>query len=106
MAKLSRDDVLHLARLSRLHLSNDEIVQFQKEISDILEYVEQLQGVDLTGIEPTYQVSGLKNVMRKDTPDPENPYAKKVYSANQKELLKNVPAKEDDGHIKVKRVLK
>jgi aspartyl-tRNA(Asn)/glutamyl-tRNA(Gln) amidotransferase subunit C len=96
MAKLSRDDVLKLARLSRLHLTDEEIAQFTDEISAILGYVEQLQKVDLKGVEPTYQVTGLKNVMRPDEI--------KDYGVSPEELLKNAPATEK-GHIKVKRML-
>jgi aspartyl-tRNA(Asn)/glutamyl-tRNA(Gln) amidotransferase subunit C len=96
MANLSKDDVLHLAKLARLHLTDEEIEQFQGEISAILGYVEQLQNVDLGGLEPTYQVTGLTNVMR---PDQEIDYG-----ASPEELLKNAPATED-GQIKVKRML-
>ena len=96
MAKLTRDDILHLAKLARLHLSDEEISQFQDEISAILQYVEQLHDVNLEGVKPTYQVTGLKNVMR---PDEEIDYG-----ASPEELLKNAPATED-GHIKVKRIL-
>jgi aspartyl-tRNA(Asn)/glutamyl-tRNA(Gln) amidotransferase subunit C len=96
MAKLTRDDVLKLARLARLHLSDEEIEQFQAEIGSILEYVEQLQNVDLAGLEPTYQVTGLKNVMRPDEIID--------YGVTPQELLKNAPATED-GHIKVRRML-
>ena len=96
MAKLSRDDVLKLARLARLHLTDEEVDQFATEISAILQYVEQLQGLDLTGIEPTYQVTGLTNVMR---PDKEMDYG-----ATPAELLKNAPATEGS-QIKVKRML-
>lgn len=96
MAKLSRDDVLKLARLSRLELTEAEIEQFRGELSDILEYVEQLQKVDTKGLKPTYQVTGLSSVMRKD--EVVN------YGASPKELLKNVPST-IGGQIKVKRVL-
>lgn len=96
MAKLTHEDVLKLAKLARLHLSEQEIEQFQKEISAILGYVEQLQSVDLDDLEPTYQVTGLKNVMRPDT--------EVNYGATPEELLNNAPATED-GHIKVKRIL-
>lgn len=96
MAKLSRDDVLKLARLSRLHLTDEEIEQFTKEISAILGYVEQLQSVDLKDLKPTNQVTGLTNVLRPDEV--------KSYGATQKDLLKNLPA-EHKGHIKVKRML-
>ncbi len=96
MAKLSREDVLKLAALARLHLTDEEIEQFQTEISTILGYVEQLQSVELGDLEPTYQVTGLVNVMR---PDEEIDYG-----ATSEDLLKNAPATEN-GHIKVKRVI-
>lgn len=96
MAKLSREDVLKLARLSRLHLSDEEIDQFTDEISAILGYVEQLQNVNLKDIKPTNQVTGLTNVMRPDEV--------KDYGATPKELLKNAPSTEGS-HIKVKRML-
>lgn len=96
MAKLNRDDVLKLARLARLHLNNDEVDRFQKEIGAILGYVEQLQKVDLDKLESTSQVTGLKNVMRPD----EN----RDYGATPEDLLKNAPATEE-GQIKVQRIL-
>lgn len=94
--KLSKEDVLKLARLSRLRLSDEEIEQFGAEISEILGYVEQLSAVDTKGLEPTSQVTGLTNVMR---PDEEIDYG-----ADQAELLKNAPAQEKK-QFKVKRVL-
>ncbi len=96
MAKLNRNDILKLAKLARLELSEGEIEQFRSEISEILGYVEQLQSVDSAKLEPTYQVTGLKNVTRPDKPV--------NYGTNQKDLLKNVPAL-DGNYIKVKRVL-
>ena len=96
MAELTRNDVLKLARLARLQLTEDEVEQFTAEISAILEYVEQLQSVDLEGVEPTNQVTGLKNVMRPDVLE--------NYGYTHDELLKNLPAKEGR-HIKVKRML-
>jgi aspartyl-tRNA(Asn)/glutamyl-tRNA(Gln) amidotransferase subunit C len=96
MAKLSRDDVLKLAALARISLSDDEVDAFADELSAILGYVEQLGGVDVTGLEPTNQVTGLTNVMRPDevidygyTPD---------------KLLQNVPAVEKN-QLKVKRMI-
>ncbi len=93
---LTREDVLKLARLARLDLSDEEVEQFTGELTSILGYVEQLQDVDVDDLEPTYQVTGLKNVTRKDEI--------KDYGADQAALLKNAPAIEN-GHIKVKRVL-
>jgi aspartyl-tRNA(Asn)/glutamyl-tRNA(Gln) amidotransferase subunit C len=96
MADLTRDDVLKLARLSRLDLTDEEIEQYSKELTAILKYVEQLQAVDVTGLEPTNQVTGLTNVTRKDEVI--------NYGYAPKELLKNVPEVLDD-HIKVKRMI-
>ena len=69
MTQISRDDVLHLAQLSSLQLGDDEIDALQADIGNILGYVEQLGELDTTGVEPTYQVTGLTNVWRQDEID-------------------------------------
>lgn len=66
MADLTRDDVLKLARLARLTLTDEEVEQYRAQLSEILKYVEQLQNADVAGLEPTSQVTGLKNVTRDD----------------------------------------
>lgn len=96
MSKITREDVLKLAKLSRLTLTEQEVDQFTEEIAAILAYVEQLQEVDVKNVDPTYQVTGLKNVMRKDV--------EKSYGPDAKALLKNAPATEKD-HFKVKRMV-
>lgn len=96
MSKLSRDDILNLARLSRLKLSDQEVEQFREELSAILDYVEQLERVDVTGLEPTYQLTGLKNVMRKDE--------ERDYGYNPEDLLNGAPDVQN-GQFKVRRVL-
>ena len=96
MSKLSRDAVLKLAQLSRIKLTDEEIERFREELSSILDYVEVLDKVDTKGLEPTYQVTGLRNVMRRDEV--------KDYQVKPKELMKNAPAVEKN-QFKVKRVL-
>jgi aspartyl-tRNA(Asn)/glutamyl-tRNA(Gln) amidotransferase subunit C len=96
MTKISRDEILKLAKLSKLRLSEDEIVEYQKELSEILEYVSQLSKVDTKNLRPTSQVTGLENVTRKDEIID--------YGVTPAELLKNAPATKDN-QIKVKRVL-
>jgi len=96
MAKLTRDDVLHLAQLARISLSDDEVTEFSEELSAILQYVEQLSSVDVSGLEPTNQVTGLTNVMREDIV--------KDYGYKPLDLLKNVP-KTQDNMLKVKRMI-
>lgn len=96
MAQLTRDDVLKLARLARLDLTDAEIEEFSKELTDVLQYVERLKNVDVEGLKPTSQVTGLKNVMRDDTVAD--------YGVSQEDLLRNVPQTQD-GLIKVKRMI-
>lgn len=67
MTALSRDDVQHLAQLSSLQLTDDELTSLQTDIGNILGYIEQLGELDTTGVEPTYQVTGLENVWRDDS---------------------------------------
>ena len=66
MTKISAADVKRLARLCRLKLSDQEVDKYQTELSSILNYVEILQSVDVSGLEPTSQVTGLHNVVRPD----------------------------------------
>jgi len=96
MSKLTREDVLKLAQLAKLELTEEEQKKFLSEISEILGYVEQLQSVEVDDLEPTYQVNGLSNVSRKDEI--------RDYGIDRQALLKNLPA-EENGQIKVKRVL-
>ena len=96
MATLSRDDVLKLARLARISLSDAEVDEFSGELSAILQYVEQLSSVDVEGLKPTNQVTGLTNVMRTDEVID--------YGYAPADLLKNVPAVENN-QLKVKRMI-
>jgi aspartyl-tRNA(Asn)/glutamyl-tRNA(Gln) amidotransferase subunit C len=96
MAQLTRDYILKLARLARLDLSEEEITEYSSELSEILQYVEMLQQVDVSGLAPTDQVTGLTNVTRRDEIVD--------YGYQVSDLLQNVPAVEND-HIKVKRMI-
>lgn len=98
MADLSRDDVLKLAQLARLRLSDDEVSTYQKELAEILGYVELLDSVEVEGLEPTSQVTGLTNVTRADE---EIDYGYKAL-----DLLQNVPhGRVEKNLIKVKRMI-
>ena len=96
MGNLTRNDILKLASLSRLALTDDEVDEFTAEISEILGYVEQLQQVDIEGVAPTNQVTGLTNITRDD---------KLIdYGYKPEDLLKNVPETEGN-QLKVKRMI-
>lgn len=96
MTKFTRDDVLKLARLARIDLNEEEVEKFAGEFSSILDYVEQLQSVQVDGLEPTTQVTGLTNVTRKDEIVD--------YGYAPHDLLKNVPNVKDD-QIQAKRMI-
>lgn len=63
----------HVARLARLGLSEAELARMQHELSAILEYVDQVQELDLAGVAPTTHAIPLANVLRDDTPVPSLP---------------------------------
>ncbi len=96
MAQLTREDVLKLARLARIDLTESEADDFTSEFSAILKYVEQLQSVDVSGMEPTSQVTGLVNVTRPDVI--------RSYGYDVADLRQNLPDMEND-QIKVKRMI-
>lgn len=93
---LSDEDILKLASLAKLRITKEDIASYRKELSDILGYVKRLDSVNLDGLNPTEQVTGLTNAMRKD----------KIVDmgVDRNDLLSNTPFVQD-GNIKVKRVL-
>ncbi len=93
---ITRDDVLHLAQLSNLQLSDGEITSLQADLSNILGYINQLSELDASGVEPTYQVTDLENVGRDDVVV--------AHSADREALLALAPD-QIDNQIKVPKVL-
>jgi len=67
---IDREQVLHVARLARLKLSDEEVERMSNELSGILEHVEHINELDLEGVEPTSHVIALENVLRPDEPRP------------------------------------
>ena len=96
MTKITDADIRKLARLSRLKLTEAEIPKYKQEISQIVQFVEQLQEVELGDEQPTSQVTGLVNVTRSD--------ALLNYETTVEALLKNEPAIEQN-QFKVKRMI-
>jgi aspartyl-tRNA(Asn)/glutamyl-tRNA(Gln) amidotransferase subunit C len=96
MGNITREDVLKIAQLSRLHLSDEEVTKYQTELEAILGYAKKLQTADTAGLKPTYQVTELQNVTRLDEVID--------YGTTKKSLLKNAPDTED-GYFKVRRMV-
>lgn len=63
---LTDHEVEHIAKLARIELSGDLKERIKKDLSSILDYVEQLESVDVAGVDPLYQVTGLQNQTRPD----------------------------------------
>ena len=79
---IDREQVLHVARLARLRLSDEEVERFQRELSTILDHIETINEIEgLDEVEPTSHVVGVENVLRKDEPRPSWPQEKVLEEA-------------------------
>jgi aspartyl-tRNA(Asn)/glutamyl-tRNA(Gln) amidotransferase subunit C len=85
--KLSREEVLHIARLARLGLTEEDVDKFREQLSNILENFDILSQVDTTDVPPTAQSIALQNVMRDDEVTP---------SLAPEDILANAPRREGD----------
>ncbi|MBI2482637.1 Asp-tRNA(Asn)/Glu-tRNA(Gln) amidotransferase subunit GatC [Candidatus Uhrbacteria bacterium] len=63
---LTRADVLHLAKLARMTLTDTEVDHYTAQLSSVLAYIDQLQEVDVTGVDAVAHLTGLENVTRED----------------------------------------
>lgn len=88
-------DVSHVAKLANLQIKTNEKEKFEKQLSDILSYVEKLKEVETKNVETTSQVTGLENVTREDKIAP---------SLSPQEVLSNTKSKQN-GLFKVKAIL-
>src|SRR6185503_9516232 len=65
---IDREQVLHVARLARLRLTEDEVERMSSELSSILDHIEKISELDLENVEPTSHVVEVENVLRADEP--------------------------------------
>ncbi len=93
--KLTKDQVNHIAKLSRLKLNDQEINSYKKDLNSILEYVEMLEELDIDTVKPMRGVLDRKNVWREDEP---------CQSKNTELILTNAPLKEND-YFKVPKII-
>jgi aspartyl-tRNA(Asn)/glutamyl-tRNA(Gln) amidotransferase subunit C len=93
---ISKEDIKHIAELSRIKLTAAEEIKFGEQLGSILKYIEKLDEVETKKIEPTAQVSGLIDVLRSD----------EVYDWNREEVEAALMQGEIEAdQVKVKRVL-
>jgi aspartyl-tRNA(Asn)/glutamyl-tRNA(Gln) amidotransferase subunit C len=87
---IDREQVLHVARLSRLELSDDEVGKMADELSSVLGHIEKIGELDLDGVPPTSHVVEVENALRPDVPTPCLP---------REVALDQAPAVQDDGFL-------
>jgi len=92
---LTKEEVIKLAKLSRIALSEAEVEKFQKNLDTVLSYVDELQKVDTQGLEEVNQVTGLVNVQRDD---------KVSVAENRDDIFGQAPEMKDE-YFKVKAIL-
>ncbi|OGO51677.1 MAG: asparaginyl/glutamyl-tRNA amidotransferase subunit C [Chloroflexi bacterium RBG_16_68_14] len=92
---LTRDEVLHIARLARVGLSEEDVARFQEQLSEILDHFEALRELDTEDVPPTAYPLALESVMRPDEVRPSLP---------RDEVLANAPLAEGDA-FRVRAVL-
>lgn len=92
---VSKEDVKHIAVLSRLTVPEGELDKFTEQFNQILDYADKMQKLDTTGIEPTASILPVSNVFREDVALP---------GVSHEDALKNAPAVHNGG-FKVPRVL-
>ncbi len=85
--KITRETVLHVAELARLEFQENELDKFREQLENILGYIENLNKLDTSGVEPTYHVSEISTPLRRDLVEP-------WLSADQ--ALANSPDREHD----------
>ncbi|MGC9513543.1 MAG: Asp-tRNA(Asn)/Glu-tRNA(Gln) amidotransferase subunit GatC [Fidelibacterota bacterium] len=93
---ISREEVLHIAKLARLSLSEEEITMYTHQLGDILNYVQKLNELNIDDVEPMKHVLDMVNVLRED---------KDLPSLSREDVLKNAP-EHDEEFFKVPRVLR
>jgi len=70
---IDREQVLHVARLARLELTDDEVERMSGELSAVLDHIEKIGELDLDGVAPTTHVIEVENALRPDVPEPSLP---------------------------------
>ncbi len=95
--KLTKKQVQHIANLARLDLTDAELKKYGSQLSDVLNWIDQLKEIDTANIEPTAQVTGLENVLREDVVED--------WDSKEREAAFKEAPEIEDGQYKVKRIL-
>lgn len=81
---ISKEEVMHIAKLSKLNLTDNELPKYTKDLSSIVNFVNELSEIDIEGVKPTAHILDINNVFRKDEMQP---------SYDREKILKNAQTK-------------
>ena len=95
MSDISREEIIHIAKLAMLELSDQEIDNYTKDMQEILGYAEMINNLDTSNIDETIAATEQKNVFRKD---------EVIEPKSREDLLKNAPS-QDEGMFRIPKVL-
>ena len=98
MADITKENVERVAHLARIGINNEEAEQFRLELAKIIEFIEELKGVDTEGVVPVGHVTGMENASRADKEDEPLP-------AEDHDLLEEQAPGHIDGEIRVPKIL-
>ena len=93
--RLSREEVVHIAALCRITMTDEEIARMQDQLSNILQQFEVLKKLDTEQVPPTAQPVEMRNVLRDDAPRPSLP---------REDILRNAPQQQED-QLRIRAVL-
>jgi aspartyl-tRNA(Asn)/glutamyl-tRNA(Gln) amidotransferase subunit C len=94
---LTKEEILHIATLARIGVSEKDVEKYQHDLSEILDYFKKLDEVNVDGIEPIGHITGMENVFRTDRQVDFGDLGKQA-------IMQNAP-EQKDGYVKVKSVL-
>ncbi len=92
---INKEEVIHIAKLSSINLSNEEVSKYAKDLEEILEFANIINNINTDDVRETIATNGAYNVFRKDE-------IKQIIS--KEELLKNAPSKEE-GMFRIPKVI-
>lgn len=92
---VSKEEVKHIAKLSKLYLTEEELESYTTNLSNIVNFANELSNINVEGVKPTAHILDIKNVFREDKVEP---------SYQREEILKNAPTKEA-GCVSVPKVV-
>jgi aspartyl-tRNA(Asn)/glutamyl-tRNA(Gln) amidotransferase subunit C len=88
--KITKEEIIHVGKLARLHLDDDAVALYEKQLGEILDYMDTLNQLDTAGVTPTFHTVSINNAFREDEVRP---------SIAVERAVANAPESEDDSFV-------